>query len=129
MGAPPGILAAIHGFAQHAKLVSIAHDGVDQHALAEPEWVRAGAERLDRPRDIGTDDHRQPDLDPWHAAAGEDVVEVHRSDGDPHSQLTRPGRRRRMVVSKLEDLGASVGRRQDRFHRLFPSMNQPGWVP
>jgi len=34
-----------------------------------------------------------------------------------------------MIVSKLQDLRAPMGRRQDRFHRLLPSMNQPGWVP
>ena len=65
--------------------------GSIKHARAEPVRRPPPAERLDRARDIGTRDHRQPDPHARHAAAGEDVVKIHRGRRHTHQHLARRG--------------------------------------
>ena len=109
--------AAVHRLAQHAHSVTIAHDGIDEHPLAEPASRHTRPQRLHRPGNVGTDDHRQIDLDPRHAAAREQVVEIHRGGRHPHQHLIGRRSRGRIVAAELQHLATTVRRGQHRFHR------------
>src|SRR6516164_7732333 len=68
-------------------------DRIAEHAVADLPAGNTGTGYSDLPGDSEPQDGRYRDLDPRHAAAGEDVVVIERGGADPHQDVARAGHR------------------------------------
>jgi len=91
------------------------------HAVAHLPAGNAGTRRGDLAGDIETHDGRHWDLDPRHAAAGEDVVVIQRGGADPHHHITRAGRRVGEVRLKAQSTRAVLSQYHSLHLELRPS--------
>mgnify|MGYP002279875107 CR=1 FL=1 len=99
---------AVDGFANHVRLAVVEVDGVHEHSLALPLGIDAVPQCADGAGDVGADHHWKVQFDARHAAAGEDVVEVHGAGRDVEHDLTGPRTGGGVVVAVGEDRAVPV---------------------
>ena len=81
----------MHGLAGQPALDPV--DRIAEHTVANFPTGNVRTCGRDLAGNIETHNGRHRDLDPWHAAAGENIVIIERGGANPHHHVARTGRR------------------------------------
>ena len=103
---------AMHGLAGQPALDSV--DRIAEHAVTDLPTRDLGANRGDLAGNVEPHDGRHRDLDPGHAAAGEDIVVVERGGADAKHHIARAGGR----VGEVRFVAQPAGAMLAQYHSL-----------